>query len=418
MQSMTSGLNEVGKMIDKVIKTEKDYEIALDEAESLIRLDPDADSLEGNRLELLTLLIEDYESKNFHFDLPDPIDAIEFRMEQQNLAPRDLIPYIGSRSKVSELLNRKRPLTLSMIRAINYGLGIPAEVLLQNQNLETEVDWHRFPIKEMISRKWIKSDAVEQQDQLVDTLRNFFRGPGDQQLTVPAILLRQSSHIRSARPMNDYALTAWTAYVIKNAYINPPETSYNPRTMNLETMQELAKKSVFDDGPVIAGSFLREKGVSLVIVPHLTGTYLDGAAILFHEQMPIIGLTIRYDRLDNFWFTLMHELAHLALHFDSEFQHFYDDLELDLELEVDTDRYEQDADELAKEALIPQDIWERSPASKVPMAAAAHSLSKQLGIHPAIVAGRIRYELKAYRHLNNLVGNNQVRRLFPKVNWD
>ena len=408
----------VGEMINKVIKTESDYEIALNEIEKLIDLDPDIGTADANRLELLILLVENYESKNYPIELPDPIEAIKFRMEQQNLEQRDLIPYIGSRSKVSEILNRKRPLTLSMIRAIHSGLGIPAKVLLQEQYLESEIDWSRFPIKEMISRNWIEGEPTKIENQHEEILQDFFGNISSLSPIIHGVLLRKSSHERSARPMDEYALTAWTAFVMRCANENPPEVVYEPSKVNLGFMQELVKKSVFDDGPLLARSFLRMHGVSLVIAPHLPGTYLDGATLMHLAKMPIIGLTLRFDRIDNFWFTLLHELAHLSLHYGKGIEHFYDDLEVDLELEIDTDRFEEEADELAGEALIPQDIWERSPASKVPMAAAAQSLARQLGIHPAIVAGRIRYELRAYRHLNNLVGYNQVRCLFPEVNWE
>ena len=114
-------------MITKVIKTQEAYEAALAEIETLIDLNPQAGTPEAEQLELGSLLVEQYESEKFPIGLPDPVEAIEFRMEQQGLTPRDLIPYIGSRSKVSEILSRKRSLTLTMIRALHEGLGIPAE---------------------------------------------------------------------------------------------------------------------------------------------------------------------------------------------------------------------------------------------------------------------------------------------------
>jgi len=113
-----------------IIKTEEDYNKALMLIEELMDKDPEEDSEEGEKLNLLTALVQDYESKLFPESLPDPIDAILFRMEQQNLKPSDLVLYIGSRSKVSEVLSRKRSLTLSMMRALEAGLGIPAKVLL------------------------------------------------------------------------------------------------------------------------------------------------------------------------------------------------------------------------------------------------------------------------------------------------
>ena len=115
----------------KVIRTDTEYHDALESIEKLMDRDPDEGTPDADKLEVLTLLVEDYESKKFPTSLPGPVEAIKFRMEQQNLAQRDLIPYIGSRGKVSEVLSGKRTLTLSMMRALHANLGIPAKVLLQ-----------------------------------------------------------------------------------------------------------------------------------------------------------------------------------------------------------------------------------------------------------------------------------------------
>jgi HTH-type transcriptional regulator/antitoxin HigA len=111
------------------IRTEADYDAALAEIDRL--LDVAEGSAGAERLELLSILVEAYEEVHHPIDPPDPIDAIRFRMEQQGLTRRDLEPYVGSRARVSEILNRQRPLTLAMIRRLHRGLGIPAEALIQ-----------------------------------------------------------------------------------------------------------------------------------------------------------------------------------------------------------------------------------------------------------------------------------------------
>ena len=113
----------------KIIKTEQEYKNVLARIEKLMNI-PSGDSRE-DELKLLSLLVDKYEDEYVDAGLPDPVEAIKFRMEQAGLKRKDLISYIGSQSKVSEVLNRKRPLSLSMIRALNEGLGISAEVLLQ-----------------------------------------------------------------------------------------------------------------------------------------------------------------------------------------------------------------------------------------------------------------------------------------------
>ncbi|MYA03672.1 MAG: hypothetical protein F4Y37_03550 [Caldilineaceae bacterium SB0664_bin_22] len=113
------------------IRTEADYEAALARAAEL--MDALAGTPEEDELDVLADLIEAYEDRHFPVGDPDPIDAIEFFMDQQDLSRADLIPYIGSRAKVSEVLSGKRSITMSMARALHEHLGIPADVLLQKQ---------------------------------------------------------------------------------------------------------------------------------------------------------------------------------------------------------------------------------------------------------------------------------------------
>jgi HTH-type transcriptional regulator/antitoxin HigA len=111
------------------IKNEVDYQAALKEIEILF--DAATDTPEGDRLEVLTTLVEAYEERHYTIPAPDPIEAIFYHMESRGLTRRDLEPYIGTRARVSEVLNRKRPLTMEMIRNLHKGLGIPAEILIQ-----------------------------------------------------------------------------------------------------------------------------------------------------------------------------------------------------------------------------------------------------------------------------------------------
>jgi len=115
-------------MNPKVLRTEDEYKEALARVEGLMDAGPGTP--EGEELELWSMLVEDYEERNHSIPMPDPVSAIRFRMEQAGMKDADLIPYLGSKSKVSEVLNGKRPLSLTMIRKLHEGLGIPAEVLL------------------------------------------------------------------------------------------------------------------------------------------------------------------------------------------------------------------------------------------------------------------------------------------------
>lgn len=122
-------------MIPKVIKNEKDYDVALTRINEL--MDTNLETPEGDELELLVTLVELYEKMAHPIGLPDPIEAIKFRMDQAGLKQKDLIPFIGSRSKVSEVLSHRRPLSITMIRKLHEGLGIPTEVLLKEPEART-----------------------------------------------------------------------------------------------------------------------------------------------------------------------------------------------------------------------------------------------------------------------------------------
>lgn len=113
----------------KPIKNDADYQLTLKEIELLFDAAPDTP--EGDRLEVLTTLVEAYEERQYNMPMPDPIEAILYHMESRGLTRRDLELYIGTRARVSEVLTRKRPLTMDMIRNLHKGLGIPAEVLIQ-----------------------------------------------------------------------------------------------------------------------------------------------------------------------------------------------------------------------------------------------------------------------------------------------
>ena len=111
------------------IKNNRDYHEALKEIDRL--MDARSNTPEGDRLDVLVTLVEAWERKHYPLDLPDPVEAIKYHMELNGLQPRDLVPFIGSRNRVHEILNRRRELTLNMIRKLHEGLGIPAESLIK-----------------------------------------------------------------------------------------------------------------------------------------------------------------------------------------------------------------------------------------------------------------------------------------------
>ena len=398
----------------KIIKTQDEYHEVLERIDTLMDEDPPVGTPLGDELELLALLVNKYEVDEYPSSLPDPVEAIKFRMDQENLAQRDLIPLFGSRSKVSEVLSGKRQLTLSMIRALHTQLGIPANVLLQERDIslleENEMNWGAFPVKEIVNRGWIKGEWKNLKDNSEEIVREFLSQLGT--LNSAVAMFRKSDHVRSARKMDEFALDCWNARVVIQARANPPKAGFKSGSVDIDFMREVARLSWSDRGPLLAQEYLFNHGISLIIEPHLPRTYLDGAALLVDAERPIIGLSIRHDRIDNFWYCLMHELAHIALHLDTGIVTFYDDLDVDA-----TEDFEREADELAGEALIPKNAWKASPASRLRTAQAAEKLAADLRINPAIVAGRMRYEFNSFRILSQLIGHRQVRACFSNVAW-
>jgi HTH-type transcriptional regulator/antitoxin HigA len=398
-------------MVAKVIKNEREHEAALERIEALMDAAPSTP--EGDELELLTTLVELYEEKRFPIELPDPVEAIRFRMEQAGLKQQDLVPYVGSRSKVSEVLSGKRPLSLKMIRALHKGLGIPAEVLLQEPGATVpdelpNLNCERFPLREMARRGWISArdqSTAKLKDHAEELVRKFLRPLRD--CRVQPGLLRPRQHIRSGSAMDEYALLAWCVRVIALA-LEQSVADYKPGTVTTDFTQRLVNLSYLDSGPQLAREFLGKNGIHVIVLRHLPRTHLDGASMVLSTGNPVVALTTRYDRLDNFWFTLFHELGHVKLHFDIEKDACFVD-----DLDADPEGIEVQADEFAQDSLIPPDIWQKAPARSDRTPYAVLQLADALQVHPAIIAGRIRREQKNYRLLGSLVGQREVRMHFP-----
>ncbi len=398
----------------KAIRTEADYKSALARVDALMDAEPGTPEFDD--LDVLVDLVEHYESRHEPMGYPSPLAAIEFRMEQQGLKPRDLIPFLGTRAKVSEVLAGKRSITMPMARALHTHLGIPAEVLLHQPraNLSdplADIDWTRFPIRVMAKRGWFprSTDIVGRAKSI---MRDLIDRAGGQDVAA-ATLYRKNNHVRMNAKMDDYALRAWCWQVLARANEEGPSGKYTRGTVTLEFLKAVAQLSWSEEGPRLAKEFLAKHGIALVIERHLPKTYLDGAALRLGDGRPVIGLTLRYDRVDSFWFCLLHELAHVGRHMDHDRgDAFVDDQSLRKVEGHREDRTEKQADEWAEEALIPQTIWEASAVRDQPTTMAVMNLANALRVHPAIVAGKVRYERQNYRLLSQFVGTGEVRRQF------
>jgi len=401
-------------MINRLVKTESDYKDALTRIEEL--MDAGDGTAEAEELELLATLVEMYEDHKYPINFPDPVDAIRFRMEQSGLKQQDLTPYMGSRSKVSEVLNRKRPLTLSMIRGLHHGLDIPAEVLLREPEAKLPtpipgIQWERFPISEMVKRGWLPN-VKDIKERAEEYIRDFMEKAGFNNL--PQLQLRQGIQGRLNDKTDIYAVFAWCLRLAVLANENPIEISFNKKILIKSTFRDIARLSYFRNGPLLAREYLNKQGIHFFIVPHLPKTYLDGGAMLLPNGKAIIGLTLRYDREDNFWFCLLHELAHLAHHISPERQLIVDEMELGKQKDKGQDSLEAEADQIASDALIPRKYQTGLSSEKSPSRKQVLTIANKLKISPAIIAGRIRFNNNNYQIMKDLVGKGNVRCLFPE----
>jgi HTH-type transcriptional regulator / antitoxin HigA len=396
----------------RAIRTEADYEAALARIEAL--MDAELGTPEGEELDVLTDLVELYEARHMPIGYPTALGAIQFRMEQAGLSPRDLVPLIGSRAKVSEVLTGKRPLTMQMARALHANLGIPADVLLQQPGGELPdalegIEWTRFPLAEMAKRGWIekRSNLLDHAEEI---MRDLIKRAGGEH-ALPVALYRKNDLARANAKTDPYALKAWCWEVLARAHARRPLVTYKPGTVDLKFLRKVAKLSWSADGPRLAIEFLANHGIVVVCLERLPRTYLDGAALQFADGTPVVGLTLRYDRLDNFWFCLLHELAHVGRHMQgAKCEVFIDDLSLRDVEGVRRAPKEDEADEWAENGLIPDTIWQTSRVKDNASPLVVIELAQRLEIHPAIVAGRVRHETRNFRLLSHFVGRGEVRR--------
>jgi HTH-type transcriptional regulator/antitoxin HigA len=259
----------------------------------------------------------------------------------------------------------------------------------------SDVDWSRFPLKEMAKRSWLKGPD------LVEAARSYFLEAAGPQF---ATALHRKK-VRSGNAPNEYSLLAWQARVLELAQKDQTAGRLGDFELNDMWLSELVSLTRDEHGPRKSRNLLLDHGISLVVERHLPGTYLDGAAMISPRGNPIVALTLRYDRLDNFWFVLFHELGHV-------FQHLYTSMHLDFfdeEDGTDGDPIEWEADVFALNQLVPNTLWKQCLSRFALTEEAVKIDAEKLGIAPSIIAGRIRKERNNYRIFTDLVGSGAVR---------
>lgn len=227
-------------------------------------------------------------------------------------------------------------------------------------------------------------------------------------------LLRTGLNVRDHS--EDVLLHAWRARVLSRARdaVSQGIARYDPA--NTGWLLQLPKLSVFDDGPRKAQDLLRQVGIVMIAEPQIPGLAIDGAAFL-DAGVPVIGMTIRKDDIGNFWFSLLHEVGHVVLHRRTGLTNgFFDQFEAQA-----VDEQEAEADAFASNMLIPEERWRRSTARIAKSPQVIEKFALELGVHPAIVFGRIQKERDDYSLFSQKIGRKSVRKVLieqPEENND
>lgn len=378
------------------IRTDQQHHDALRRASELMTR---TDNESVDELLVLQAVIDQWERGRFAID-GTPADAIKFRMEQAGIARRDLVALLGTKSRVSEILSGQRQLTVDQIRALHRHFGIPPAALVGSSK-------HEAP-----NRRTTASDAAIAKLRQLKVMKpkeglDAFLARATNMAPAAVAMLRKTRTDRTNAKTDLGALEAWCSAVLVKAGDQSVSKKAINKSRSKALARQLAKLSVHEDGPAKASDFLRGIGVILVTMDHLPGTFLDGAAICRGDGAPVIALTLRHDRIDNFWFTLLHEFAHVCLHLGKGIPVIVDDLEVKSSNDIETE-----ADTFARDALIPPKIWKLLGSAEVGTDE-IENIAAEAEVHPAIVAGRWRWENSDYRRFSKLLGHGQIRGMLP-----
>lgn len=354
--------------------------------------------------------ISEFSADSLH-DLPDIL--IQARIAR-GMSQKDLGDFLGIAEQQIQRYESDRYRAASLDRLTEVADALIVRIveraeLVGSPRLDS-IDpstWQAFPLAEMYKRGWFEdfSGTLSQARKAAsDLIPAFLQGAHSQ--FVPIALHRKS--VRSSGQVHEAAIAAWEARVRTLADRNPPIQAFDRQRLTDDWVRGLVALSLGDEGPRTAMDYLRDAGISLVIERHLPGTLLDGAALASVDHHAIVGMTLRHDRLDNFWFTLLHEIGHLKLHIRAgEYAAIFDDNDSPA-----TDKVEQDADYFAQEALIPEANWNLAVSRFTRNEKAVMTDAKRFGVAPSVIAGRVRREANDYTLLRTMVGAGEVRRQF------
>ncbi len=332
------------------------------------------------------------------------------------LSQKELARRLGMRMQQVQRYEKERyrSISLSNYRKVAAVVGIrPHSELLEEPRSgwvgaqDISVEEARKVVRHARKRGWIEGGRESIEDGLAQLKKDIAEHVVE--YSRPS-MLRTGLNVRED-VVDDWSLLAWKSQITRRAetIAESLDVDYNP--LDLGWLTDLVRLSSDADGPRLAIDFLLQRGIVVVAEPAVPGMPLDGAAFVVNG-VPVVGLTLRHDRLDNFWFTLLHEIAHVVLHYRTGLATgFFDDID-----KPTRDDLELEANEFASELLLPEHRWKRSPARIAMKPGPIIAFAKALGVHPAIVFGRIRKERDRYDLFSQYVGHRGVRKHFEDFN--
>lgn len=352
----------------------------------------------------------------------DRLDGLGERLIEariaRGLSQKELAGRLGLKEQQIQRYEHERYLTANIERlsqvsdalaltvSVRLQLGAPqvTDLMVEDRSFDPA----KLPVKEMKKRGWLEEFSRETDASFPSDAERAlafiaeFAGVG-------GVIALHRKNVRTGSKLNEYALIAWQARVLqKAARLRGSITHVEP--LDASFIKKLVELSQDADGPVKAVRALRERGVLVVFETHMQGTHLDGAAMLLDGIIPVVGMTLRHDRLDNFWFTLLHEVGHIVRHKEQGLRDgFFDDNTV-----ASSEAMETEADEFAENTLIPTEAWKSSFVRFTKSGDQVLQFARRFKVGESVVAGRIRRE-RGYHLFKDLVGVGCVKGMISEA---
>ena len=354
------------------------------------------------------------------------LKLIEARIVQ-GLSQRELADRLGMKEQQVQRYEQDQYFSASLARCAEVAAALDIDLRAQFEVRQLSLfdrlapqqpderiafDTAKLPLKEMRKRGWLDQFGLARPSEAYRSDLELAAAFIQEATRGRSALALHKQNVRSGSKQDPYALAAWKARVLWKA--RKLKISRGEHTsLDISVVKTLTKLSELEDGPQQAVALLRERGIALVFEEHLPQTHLDGAAMVLDDGVPVIGLTLRYNRLDNFWFVLLHECAHVLLHTERGLKDgFFDDERSPAIADV-----EKEADTYALNALIPNEIWKRSLVRFTSSREQVIQFAKKNRVGVAVVAGRIQRERDDYALFSDLVGQGKPKTLISAAGY-